>query len=236
MGFKVGPSQIVRLTTLIENLPRRAAGRPLIDPRTRDPEVCSPQARAWILTGFDLTRGVIPQIRGLGGECVRLADCLDMKAATLMGHPTDVYVTCANCSSGQSSSSASASSMQLCVTPYSNPDWTRDAFYFFVFGELIRICGGKLLDVCALWYYLFTSESTPQGRVFYQPLPASVKNQMCDDSTLRSGLRYGTFMAWGPFSGTLYAKYVYPDGSWGTVAGGSLTGFSHPYWQHSCPP
>ena len=239
MGFKESPPRIVDLTTFIENLPRRAAGRPLIDARTRDPEICSPQYRSWILGGFYIAGVVATQIRGLGGECVKLANCLDTKTPVLTGNPTDVYVTCANCTpsptgAGQPSSS-SGSSMQLCVPPQADPELTRRYLERHVFLELVRICGGKLLDAWALWYYLFTSSSTASGRVFYAPLPGVVKDEMCRDSTPLAGMRWGTYMAWSPYWGRLYAKYVYPDGSWGTVATGSLTGHSHPYWQGVCP-
>jgi hypothetical protein len=245
MGFKSSPARLVVADTFIANLPRRLTGRPLIDPRTVDREVCSAIYRYMILTAFDATDALITDIKLLGGRCLALGTCLDVKTKTTNlptgAEPDDVYIICANCTPGgteaASSSSVADSSMQLCLSAYGSY-LSQSLVNGLVFREFIRLCGGKELDAWALYYYFFQSSvDALSGMRSFFPVPSIVKDYMCAGSApLGAGslstIRVGTFVIWYTNFGQLY-----PRSSGGTVGtvGSSLTGSSHPYWQHMCP-
>ena len=246
MGFKSSPARLVVAETFLANLPRRLTGRPLIDPRDADPEICSSTHRYMILTAFDATDALITEIKLLGGTCLTLGTCLDLKTQTTNlptgAAPDDVYIICAHCTPGgtetASSSSVADSSMQLCLSAYGSY-LSQSVVNGLVFRELIRLCGGKELDAWALYYYFFQSSvDALSGMRSFFPVPSMVKDYMCAGSAPLTGttgsikeIRVGTFVIWYTNFGQLY-----PRSSGATVGtvGSSLTGSSHPYWQHMC--
>lgn len=245
MGFKSSPARLVVADTFFANLPRRLTGRPLIDPRTADPEICQSTYRYMILTAFDATEALITEIKLLGGTCLTLGTCLDQKTQTTNlstgAEPDDVYIICAHCTPGGteagSSSSVADSSMQLCLSAYGSY-LSQSLVNGLVFREFIRLCGGKELDAWALYYYFFQSGVDAYGMRYFFPVPSMVKDYMCAGSAPLSGatgtvptIRVGTFVIWYTNYGQLYPRQS--GGTVGTV-GSSLTGFSHPYWQYMC--
>lgn len=91
MGFKTTPSRRAIVGTFLENLPRRASGRPPIDPSVRDPEICNFAYQDMITRAFNWVSMLVPRVNALGGECVTLATCLGGKSIS------SVYITCASC-------------------------------------------------------------------------------------------------------------------------------------------
>ena len=246
MGFKTTPSRIAIVQTFIENLPRRAWGRPPVDPSINDPEICNFAYQDMITKAFDYVSGLVPRINAMGGECATLATCLGGKSVS------SVYITCANCAGrlgsidrAFASSSPSGSSLQLCLSALGSHA-NQATVNSLVFRELIRLCWGEELDALGLDYY-FTAVDTSGPMPVYWPVPQTVKDFMCTGSTsldapgaVATGLRVGTFIVWNPLSGTLFAKQRLSAGSgiggsgWGYLLP-SLTGnLGHPYWTHNC--
>jgi hypothetical protein len=246
MGFKDRPSRLVVADTAVANLPRRLAGRPLIDPRTADPEICQQPSRGMILSAFHSAFDNALKISLLGGACATLGQCLDQKSRTTNvpgrgEEPNDVYVICAHCIPGGretgSSSSVSASSMQLCLSAYGT-GLSQSLVNGVVLRELIRLCGGTELDAWALYYYC---ESTVDlaGNRWFPTLPAMVKDWMCIGSAPLSGpggtlswIRVGTFVVWYTNFGQLYPRGI---GAAVSAIGSSLTGSSNSNWARVCP-
>ena len=247
MGFKTTPSGLAIVRTFIENLPRRASGRPPLDPSIRDPEICNSAYQDMITKAFNYVRLLIPRINAMGGECVTLATCLSGKSVS------SVYITCAGCAGRLgsydrrvASSIPSANSLQLCLAASGSPA-NQATVNSLVFRELIRLCWGEELDALGLDYY-FTAVDTSGPAPVYWPVPQLAKDFMCAGSTsldvpgtVATSFRVGTFIVWNPLSGTLFAKQRLSAGSgiggsgWGYVLP-SLTGnLGHTYWTHSCP-
>jgi hypothetical protein len=224
MPFKRQASTLQRVSNLIENLPRRATGRPPI-PRNFDPEICGPLYEGYIDIAFSqatVRRSTDLQI--MGAECRKLGLCLSGKTVS------SLYITCANCIGNRySSSNAAQNSLQLCLSEYGTY-LNQASATSLLFRELVRLCGGKELDAWALDYYFRTE--TP---------PSIIKDSMCagstpfgTGSTLDRSIRVGAFVIWFSGSGSLYVKEIKPDGSVGSF-GISLTGSMYPGWQHVCP-
>ena len=179
MVFKTGPAQVSR-PGILTQLVARLTGRP-IPLRPGDPEVCTPSEREVIVRGFEKADTYRARIAELGGECVTLAACLASKGSldTTIRQPQQVYVTCANCApstEGNSSSSAAASSMQLCLAG-AQPFLTQSYIDGVVFRELIRLCGGTELDAWGRWHYFYMAS----GGSWYG-LPIFVGDAMCAGS------------------------------------------------------
>jgi hypothetical protein len=205
MPFKTVPDTIAQIEYVVSNLPRRLTGRPPLTKGPHDPEICGSFYEGYISTAFNYVADHNTDILILGGECQKLATCLAGKTVS------SLYITCANCTGGKTSSS-SAGSIQLCLSAFGLA-LTQNTVNGLVFRELIRMCGGMELDAWGLDSYFSYVDPGPPPH-FLGPVPAVVKGFMCAGSTPGTGnwagYRLGNFVVWQPITGLLWARYKLP--------------------------
>jgi hypothetical protein len=223
MPYKREPSTVAILSNFLDNLPRRLGGNPISRPH--DPEICGSIYEGYIDAAFNYVASLNTDILILGGECSKLATCLAGKTTS------SLYITCANCT-GAKNSSSSAGKIQLCLSAY-GLTLSQSTANGLVFRELIRMCGGMELDAWGLdSYFTYVNPGPPAS---FLPVPPVVKDAMCAGSMpgtgVFTGFRFGTFLAWYPPTGQLYAKQVTPTFGYHTPA---IIASSTTAWQHKC--
>lgn len=140
-------------------------------------------------------------IDSIDGDCKKLATCL--RGMT----EREIEIQCgADCSQGASGeSSAKEKRMKICGW---GPGRTQEAVNQIVLHELIHLCGGTDLDCYALVIYAIWWDPSHPSNFIPPPPPSALIAEMCEASewSPSGAFKYGTFIAWSPATGALYAR------------------------------
>ncbi len=162
---------------------------------------CRPSARTAIDKACDkISRFAIPDLRMLGGQAVVLADCLTSKLPT-------VTVYCEACDP-QVGGHAPLGGDHITICYWDLPPALQEWTDATVLHELIHSCGGNDLDAYVLVAYLYWSMGA------FPPSTQYEFDAMCNDRDRWASLPVGKFVAWVPWTGSVYIRLRLPDGTW----------------------